>query len=101
MSASPDVIERSIRLPFPAESVFAWHARPGALERLIPPWEHARVLERSGGLGDGGRVVLRVGAPLGVRWVARHRELESGRQFVDEQGRGAVRELAAPAPIRA
>jgi len=88
MPASPDVIERSIRLPFPAESVFAWHARPGALERLIPPWEHARVLVRSGGLGDGGRVVLRVGAPLGVRWVARHRELESGRQFVDEQVEG-------------
>jgi len=88
MPGSPDVIERSSRLPFPAASVFAWHERPGAFERLIPPWEHARVLERSGGLGDGGRVTLRVGAPLGVRWVARHRDLEPGRQFVDEQVEG-------------
>ena len=88
MPASPDVIERSSRLPFSATSVFAWHERPGAFERLAPPWEHARVVERSGGIEDGGQVVLRVGSPVGVRWVARHRDFERGRQFVDEQVRG-------------
>lgn len=91
MPASPDVIERSSRLPFSATSVFAWHERPGAFERLAPPWEHARVVERSGGIEDGGQVVLRVGSPVGVRWVARHRDFERGRQFVDEQVRDRSR----------
>ena len=88
MPSSPDVIERASRLPHPAPSVFTWHARPGAFERLTPPWEHAKVLERAGGLENGGRVVLRVGRPIGIRWVVRHRDYEPGRQFADEQVEG-------------
>jgi len=88
MPPSPVVLERSSRLPFPAEAVFAWHERPGAFERLTPPWERARVIERSGGLEDGARTVIRVGAPLGLRWVARHRDYEPNRQFADEQVEG-------------
>lgn len=84
----PAVVERTSRLPFPAESVFAWHERPGAFERLTPPWERAEVLERSGGLGDGARTVVRVRAPFSMRWVARHREYAPGRRFVDEQVQG-------------
>ena len=33
------IVERSTRLPFPAETVSDWYARPGAHERLRPPWE--------------------------------------------------------------
>jgi uncharacterized protein len=47
-----------------------------------------QVLEHSGGIEDGGRVVVKVGAPLGMRWVARHRDYEAGRQFIDEQIHG-------------
>jgi len=88
MPSGSAVLERSVRLPFPAETVFAWHARPGAFERLTPPWERVTLVERSGGIDDGGRVVVRVGAPFGIRWVARHRDYEPGRQFVDEQVEG-------------
>src|SRR3990172_4464134 len=35
MPPSPVVLERSSRLPFPAEAVFAWHERPGAFERRM------------------------------------------------------------------
>src|SRR5690606_4882416 len=35
-------------------AVWAWHLRPGALERLTPPWERVQVLRRSGGIADGG-----------------------------------------------
>jgi uncharacterized protein (TIGR01777 family) len=63
-----------------------WHLRPGALERLTPPWEHVKVIRRSGGITDGGTVELRVGrGPLARRWVARHRDAAAGRGFVDEQ----------------
>jgi uncharacterized protein len=86
-SGSP-VHERSVRLPFPADTVFAWHTRPGALERLTPPWEHIQVLERSGGIEDGGQVTVKIGSPFGFRWVARHRDYDPGHQFTDEQIRG-------------
>jgi uncharacterized protein (TIGR01777 family) len=88
MESPATAVERTCRLPFAAETVFAWHERAGALERLIPPWEHARVLERSGGLEDGAAVVLRVGGRLGRTWVMRHRDYVPGRQFVDEQVKG-------------
>lgn len=88
MPSRSTVFERSVRLPFSADTVFAWHERPGALERLTPPWERVEVVERSGGLEDGGRVVLRIRAPLPVRWEARHLGYEPGRQFADELVRG-------------
>lgn len=70
-------------------TVWAWHLRPGALERLTPPWEHVRVLRRSGGVADGGTVELRIGqGPLARRWVARHRDAVEPRGFVDEQVEG-------------
>jgi uncharacterized protein (TIGR01777 family) len=83
------VVEHETRVPFSAEAVWAWHARPGAFERLTPPWERARVLERPARLENGSRAVLevRVG-PVPVRWVAVHRDVEPGRGFVDEQQEG-------------
>lgn len=80
--------EFASELPVSAEEAYAWHTRPGALERLVPPWEDVRVLERRGGFEDS-VVVLEV--PVGPghgRWVARHREVVPGRQFVDEQVEG-------------
>jgi uncharacterized protein len=88
MPSPPCVLERATRLPFAAETVFAWHERPGALERLTPQWEHVRVIGRSGGIEDGASVVLQVGRPLGLRWVVRHRDYVAGRQFADEQVQG-------------
>ena len=86
---STEVFVRRTRLAAPAEAVFRWHTRPGALERLTPPWAQAEVVERSGGVEDGGRVVLKM--PLGpthVRWVAEHRDYVEGRQFSDVQVEG-------------
>ena len=82
-------LERSTILPASAEDSFAWHERPGALERLWPPWEQMQVLEQSGGIKDGGRAVFRVRAgPASFRWVARHRDYVPHRQFTDEQVEG-------------
>jgi uncharacterized protein len=47
------------------------------------------VLEPAAGLVDGSKTVLRVrGGPFPVRWVARHRDVIAGRQFVDVQEEG-------------
>ena len=77
-------------MPASAADVFAWHARPNALARLMPPWQRYRIVERVGtGIQDGARVVMELGiGPLRVRWVALHSGYQEGRQFRDEQIRG-------------
>ena len=57
------------------EHVFDWHERPGALERLTPPWGDVEVLHRSGGIEDGGQISLRIKrGPTSFRWDLRHRD---------------------------
>ncbi len=74
------------------EEVFAWHERPGALERLTPPWADVDVEEKEGGIRDGARVVLRVRqGPASFRWELRHQDFEKGRQFRDVQVHGPLR----------
>ena len=88
----PEFVHRS-RFDLPAETVFAWHARPGAFERLVPPWEQLEIVERKGGIEDGGRLVFTVRrGPLRVRWEAVHRDYEAGRQFRDVQVAGPFAE---------
>src|ERR1041385_7133966 len=83
------IVERRTALPVSPEEAFAWHVRPGALERLIPPWHRVRVLGRTGGVANGAQVVLLVRAgPLAIRWTAEHRDVEPGRGFTDIQVSG-------------
>lgn len=80
---------RTTHLKVSAERAWEWHARPGALERLIPPWEAVRVLERRGTIRDGDRTVLAVSVgPFSLRWTAEHRDCEEGRGFTDFQVSG-------------
>ena len=51
------------------EELFAWHARPGAIVRLTPPWQPIRVISEAESLREG-RATL--GLPGGLRWVAAH-----------------------------
>src|SRR4029077_19458199 len=51
------------------DDVFSWHTRPGAVTRLLPPWQPVRVLREAGSLRDG-RATLTL--PGGLRWVAAH-----------------------------
>lgn len=74
------------------EEVFDWHERPGALERLTPPWGDVEVLHRSGGIQDGGQVSLKIKrGPTTFRWDLRHHGYEYGRVFKDEQVSGPMR----------
>ncbi|OBG22832.1 TIGR01777 family protein [Mycolicibacterium celeriflavum] len=66
----------------PLEEVFAWHARPGAMRRLVPPWQPMRVVAEAGSLADGQAVL---GLPGGLRWIAQHdpTRYDPPRRFVD------------------
>ncbi len=72
----------TLDLPDSAEEVFAWHARPGALRRLLPPWQPVRVGAEAADL-RAGRTVLDL--PLGRTWVAAHRAdgYRAGERFTD------------------
>lgn len=84
-----EIFVRRSRIEAPAADVYAWHASPGALERLIPPGERARVIEQIGGIEKGARVVIEFGRwPFRRRWVAQHGDFEEGRYFSDVQVSG-------------
>ncbi|HEY2157687.1 MAG TPA: SRPBCC family protein [Isosphaeraceae bacterium] len=77
---------KECRIAAPPDRVFAFHERPGAFERLTPPWE--RVVVESGGesIRPGSRVTLRTKlGPLRLRWVAEHTEYDPPRLFADRQ----------------
>ena len=74
-------IEHSSSVDHPIDTVFAWHERPGAFERLTPPWQPVRVMKEAGSLANGETVI---GLPGGIRWVARHSGYEPPRRFVDD-----------------
>jgi uncharacterized protein len=81
-------IERSTPLAVPPEEVYAWHARPGALQRLLPPWLRIEV-PRPAALLNGSRAELVIHqGPLRIHWTAEHRDVEPGRGFDDVQLRG-------------
>lgn len=78
---------RQLDLSVPVDALRGWHFRPGAFERLTPPWERAVVLEPMETLADGARVVIEVGiGPFRRRWVAEHELTATG--FVDRQIEG-------------
>lgn len=81
--------ERRRALPVSPETLHDWHARPGALERLMPPWEAVELVERTGTIADY-RVVMRmqVAGPIRQTWVAQHDGHVPGRQFRDTQVTG-------------
>jgi len=73
------------RMPASAEKVYRFHAAPGALERLTPPWENATVYQQNGGIEDLGsrvQIRLRIG-PLTQTWVTEHAACEPGKMFRD------------------
>ncbi len=73
-------------MPVPADELLAWHARPGAFERLLPPWENIELVQAARSLADGNRAEfrLRIG-PLRKTWIAEHQTLADGIGFRDVQ----------------
>ncbi len=80
---------RRSRISAPVEDLLRWHGRDGAFRRLTPPWERVEMLEHSGGIEPGARLVLRTRlGPIWKRWVAEHEALPEGVGFRDVQVSG-------------
>lgn len=85
---SVETFRRRVWIDAPAEEVFRWHAEPGALQSLIPPWERVEVAQE-GAIEDGAEVRLLIhSGPITVPWVARIEGCMPGRGFRDVQVRG-------------
>lgn len=84
--------QKSVDLPANIEKAFAWHEAPGAIQRLIPPWENVRISRMEGGLQVGKEVLLvnKLG-PIPLRWHAKHVAYEPPIRFVDTQLSGPFR----------
>src|SRR6201996_646084 len=69
-------------VPAEPDEVFAWHGRPGAITRLMPPWQPVRVTQEASSIRDGQAVLA---LPGKRRWVARHDpdSYAPPRQFAD------------------
>ena len=91
MSAPPNtqVFQARTQLDATATKVYEWHTRPGAFQRLQPPWEDVRLLDPGEGLAQGSRTVLDVPmGPFRKKWVAEHGEIRPGESFQDTQVQG-------------
>jgi len=72
------------------EALRAWHARPGVLTLLTPPWERVEVEREAAPLEPGSQASLRIAVgPLRVRWVSTHEPTPEG--FRDVQVKGPFR----------
>lgn len=89
MHSSFALFERRSQFPVAADALFAYHARTGAFERLIPPWERVSLVYQDPGLEAGNRTVIRMQAGIiPVTWVAEHTEYTPGKSFTDMQVSG-------------
>jgi len=92
-------LEYSSVVDAPIDDVFAWHARPGAFNRLSPPWQPMRLVSEASSLRDG-RATLAL--PGGLRWVAVHQPdgYDPPRRFIDTIGGDGLATLPARIAVR-
>jgi len=87
----PQLLTQSVFDCTPAE-LWRFHARPGAFQRLAPPWIDVRLERQSEGIANGAEVLMSVPAGPGrVRWLARHEQFIDGEQFVDRAVYGPMK----------
>ena len=71
----------------PPERVFAFHELADAIERLIPPWENARIIQKADISKIGAQAIIeqKIFGLIRSRWVAEHTRYEPPKMFEDVQ----------------
>lgn len=69
------------------EKVFAFHELPDAFERLVPPWENARIIQKADITKIGSRAIIeqKIFGLIPAKWVAEHTKYEPPQIFEDVQ----------------
>ena len=77
---------RRLEVDSDARTLFDWHARPGAFERLAPPWERVTLEGSAARLVPSERQTVRFSlGPLRLRWRSEITAVEDGERFEDVQ----------------
>ncbi len=86
----PHTFQRSCTLPHPRKVVFDWHTRPGAFERLNPPWRPVTVVSSAHSIKDGARVKIKlpIVGSIGIPWLLEHSGFIDQERFCDQQVAG-------------
>jgi ligand-binding SRPBCC domain-containing protein len=90
-------IEYESVVDHPLAEVFAWHTRPGAMTRLVPPWQPMKVVAETQSPADG-RAVL--GLPAGLRWQVRGGHVSRMRSLMNSGTADGPRQSGNPGPKR-
>ena len=84
-----NVFIKSTKIPATNKEAFDYHAREGALERLVPPWSILTVTSHEGDIRDGAMSTFKVSFGLiGFKWTAVHFGYLQDRQFQDKMVKG-------------
>lgn len=77
----------------PPERVFSFHELPDAFERLVPPWENVRLLEKADISEVGSRAVIeqKLFGLIPSKWIAEHTVYDPPKMFEDVQVSGPFR----------
>lgn len=69
------------------EKVFAFHELPDAFERLVPPWENVKVIQKADISKVGSQAIIeqKIFGIIPSRWVAEHTKYDPPRMFEDVQ----------------
>lgn len=72
------------------EHVFSFHELPDAIERLIPPWENAVIIQKADISKVGSQAIIeqKIFGIVPSRWVAEHTAYDPPRMFEDIQVSG-------------
>ncbi len=75
------------------DRVFAFHEQPDVLQRLLPPWESARIIQSAKISDIGAQAIIEttIFGPFSVRWVAEHTLYDPPHVFEDVQVKGPFR----------
>ncbi len=81
----PEIIySKQSRVNDSTEALFSWHERPGALERLTPPWMGLKSVSTTRGIKPGSRVKVKLSLlGLPVTMEAEHMAYEPSSMFRD------------------
>jgi ligand-binding SRPBCC domain-containing protein len=67
------------------EKVFAFHELPDAFERLMPPWENAKIIQKAdiSKIGSQAIIETKIFGIFTSRWIAEHTAYDPPRMFED------------------
>ena len=84
-----NIFSKRSRINAPVEDVFSWHERPCAIERLCPPWDYLKIIDQTGGIAMGDKVVMEMKTgPIKYKWHADHTAFIKNMLFIDKQTKG-------------